>query len=743
MKVNIGYAWRQLLGARRTAAEHEDEDVRARAAKNVAKWEAVIAGMQAGTIDIGSRTPTKAPAWVTLDVVTGGFATGAYAAGGPLQPHEVALCDRLGVRPSRAAANIHHVDAPEASELLASGRYRIEVPEEGALLVAAWLRERGEIEKAAQLVEHLAPWFETLRFFPAPSATPIELRETVRLQDVGTAVEALDTGRRQARLDTQRAAELVWKPLRERAIALWIETVEGEVPRVVDGRVTGGAVARRFPEGWRAWVHALVADCRQETAAKTRRAYDVIHIVELLARLATHPNALDAHALAAVRNEVAWFVTAHGVPGTGAFTARREMERAAVAGPLHADLRRVLVDRLRRAGGISDLEGVAAPVTREEAGRFAVPAGSAIPAYMIDKAARCWDAPLEALLARRVIGSAEVLARVLPQLTAHVRAETLPDDAGRRLYAAMYMAFRRRRSLLLLDYAHQVRFHELPWVAAMETRTSANAARARHTLARAAAAALRAFPYTITPNKLVTELGALASAAGVELPLVEELAADIFMGSFTPKFAAAATISGDLLAGTLYQRYYGIAPQQFAALAAANGKRADDFAALCRARAGTTSQSSSVASNGKIIEQAQILTTHNLGVLFARLALRDTFAPDLRPAAEHCFRWIVRQLRMLAPSYHCELTRLKNTAYAWRQLIFFLSFTHDAATFPPWARAQLARLPSAALRARFEPALRGLELAIAGIPSTSRAFAASGGRVFTGWATERHWLAAR
>ena len=41
--------------------------------------------MQAGTIDVGSRTPTRAPAWVTLDVVTGGFATGGYSAGGPLR----------------------------------------------------------------------------------------------------------------------------------------------------------------------------------------------------------------------------------------------------------------------------------------------------------------------------------------------------------------------------------------------------------------------------------------------------------------------------------------------------------------------------------------------------------------------------------------------------------------------------------------------------------------------------------
>jgi hypothetical protein len=75
MKVNIGYAWGQLLRAQQSAAEAAEGKARARAEERVAKWKSVIAGMQAGTIDVGSRTPTKAPAWVTLDVVTGGFAT--------------------------------------------------------------------------------------------------------------------------------------------------------------------------------------------------------------------------------------------------------------------------------------------------------------------------------------------------------------------------------------------------------------------------------------------------------------------------------------------------------------------------------------------------------------------------------------------------------------------------------------------------------------------------------------------
>ena len=111
MNVNIGYAWGQLMRARQTAAEHGDADVRARAKETVAKWESVIAGMQAGTIKVGSRTPTKAPAWVTLQVVTGGFATGGYSAGGPLRDHERALAAAQVV--GRAYAGKYLVGKPD------------------------------------------------------------------------------------------------------------------------------------------------------------------------------------------------------------------------------------------------------------------------------------------------------------------------------------------------------------------------------------------------------------------------------------------------------------------------------------------------------------------------------------------------------------------------------------------------------------------------------------------------------
>ncbi|HEX3760501.1 MAG TPA: hypothetical protein VHW23_17415 [Kofleriaceae bacterium] len=746
MDVNIEYAWAQLMRARHTAAEHSDPEVRARAAESVAKWDSVLAGMAGGAIRVGSRTPTSAPAWVTLEVATGGFATGRHSAGGALHDDERALAARLGVAPSRLALNLHYLTSDDAAGLLASARYRIGVPEHGALLVVAWLRARGELDRAEQLVRVLAPWFETLAFYPLPADRPRDDRPTVQLQSLGTTVTALDIESRQHRFETMRAALRVWKPLREQAIARFAETVDGELPRLVGGAVTGGWPGTRFPAGWHVRVAELVVGRVSAGEPDTKRASEAAQLIADLSLCARDPASLSRARYQAIRRTIARHVTAHGMPGTPEHAARRAADARAVAGPLHIDLRRVLVARLRALpgdGGVDPADAMSA-VRADEAVRFGVPEGSAMPAYLEPKIARSWDAPLEALVEHGVIGSGEVLATVLPQVTAQVRAEAIDDAAARTLYAALYTAFRRRRGLLLLHYQHQVRFQELPWVAALETARASSpeaVVRAGRAAASATCITLRAFPYTIVPNKLVTELEALAGAAERRLPLVEEIAADIFMGSFTGKFVAAARVAARLIAGTPYQRYYAIDVGELARLVIPDRGSSGELGALCERRARSLGDEyRTTAWNGSVIEQAQILTTHNLAVLFDALALRDPLAPDLRRIAERCFQWVVHRLQLRAASRHSMLIQLKNAAYAWRQMIFYLGLAPDVPDFLRWARAQLGRC-TPAFQLRFEPAMRGLELAAAGVDSSDPEFARRGGRVFTGWASGGHWLA--
>ena len=67
------------------------------AAAKAGQWRRVLRGMFDGSLRHGLRTPVAdTPAWVTLEVAHGGFATGRYAASGPLQAHEAEKLASVG-----------------------------------------------------------------------------------------------------------------------------------------------------------------------------------------------------------------------------------------------------------------------------------------------------------------------------------------------------------------------------------------------------------------------------------------------------------------------------------------------------------------------------------------------------------------------------------------------------------------------------------------------------------------------
>jgi hypothetical protein len=147
------------------------------------------------------------------------------------------------------------------------------------------------------------------------------------------------------------------------------------------------------------------------------------------------------------------------------------------------------------------------------------------------------------------------------------------------------------------------------------------------------------------------------------------------------------------------------------------------------------------ATNGMIIEQQQILTAQNLAVLFAALDLADALRERLDDLARHCFQWICERQQVKADRLHTRLIQLKNTAYAWRQMIFFLALLPppSVAAFLDWAEDHLTQQPEP-FRNRFRPALTGLALAAAGHALDSEAAQQTGARRFLGWSKTRHWL---
>ncbi|MEV7617415.1 hypothetical protein [Streptomyces sp. NPDC089799] len=789
--VSASYAAGQLARALRTSESHADQATRDRAHGRMQKWRAVLAGMADGSLTIGSRTPVAGlPAWVTPEVVRGGFATGTPAAGGPLAPHEAEAARRAGVPADRAALFAHALTEQGLAELwrlLDTGRYEVSLPEEAALLTVAWLVRADDFDTAAALVTELQPFADRLRFLPRPTDRPAPDASAVHRRSVGEVSDALRARGPKAAIETQREALAVWRPFDDELLGFWLEHGDGTgdgtgVDAGAAGQVSAGrSEAARPSEAVRPSAPARPAGPRAGADARVRAGallerYRVLADTHTRCRKHRDPKSNAGIMLRALeetaagrplaprlagllRQAVTSMVAKRGLPGSDRHARLRAVQARQAALPAHHEIAAVVVDRLGeldQRAGTPDVDGPLAPVTEAEAAGTGLPAGTAVPARLRQVVRTSLSAPPEELVARGLVPSAEVLAELVPQLVANATAQRHADPALRTLAAATYRAFRNRRSLLLLNLAHQVRVDELPWVRAVAGHGSDDGTEAR---ARAAAeAALRrlgglavgAFPGTLLPNPLVREMSHLARRADLSAPFTEELAADIFMGTFSPKFLNAARIAADLLEDSLYARYYGIdcaAVRNMAVVHAADGigrthqaRSAPAFDRLCGERAGSGSARSwSPAANGTVIEQAQILTTHNLAVLVRRADI----APEAgwEALAEQAFSAVCRLVARVH-GHPRPLGTIKDAAYAWRQMLFFLSLC------PPGRQTALVqRLAAEAAgqpwqtAARLAPAIAGLRLVAAGGTFDADGTGLGGlARRFQGWTTTGHWM---
>lgn len=769
LHASSGYALGQLAKALLTPEEHRHPQTRRQPEAHLEQWLHVLQGTIDGTLDHGSRAPVSGvPAWATLEVVTGGFATGELLAGGPLLEHERKLLRQIGCpEENRRALNGYFLTEDGVAYLRAalnSGRYEIQLPEEGALLVVAWLLEYDHAALARELLNEVGPFFDRLRFYPIPASQPRRLGGRVYLQDAGRTVEDLQQIQPNPRMLAQKEAIEVWTPLYDETIRLFLETVEGEPPTAIydagnsPPTIHGGWPCRLFPNGWNERVkrvlneYEVLRDKHQLCGKPERKGENFPQLRQYLRKCIEQKDSLTERDFARIRTLLARALYRRGVPDSPRWQEVRAKQVPQVSAPMHHTLSQVVIARLSncapRQGG-EDLDAMTCPVSSEEATRFEAAVASEIPTSIRRKVQRCGIDTVDALIENGVIPSSETLAQVLPQLTSELQAAGIIDPSLRQLYATIYQAFRRRRSLLLLNLESQVKLEELPWVAAIDRFRRDDLSTqelARETLKEVVALAILSFPQAIIPNKLLQEFRALVKRAKLNLPLVDELAADIFMGQFTPNFVRAAKTAARLLDGTLYATYYQIDSDAVENLPESRTKtrgswfrkQSDDpLLQLCSSRAGVTFGNWNVAINGMILEQQQILTTQNLAVLFVGLDLIDELQPHLLNVARRCFTWVVHRLQVRPRNWHAGLITLKNTAYAWRQTIFYLALLprHDIQQFAEWAEEHLAS-QSLEFRARFRPALRGLRLAMAGMSPED----APDARRFLGWTKQRHWL---
>ena len=775
LPIGSGYPAAQLARALTHAAAHDD----AQAQERVRRWTDALLGMLGGSIAAGGRQPVAGlPAWVTLEVVTGGFATGRALAAGPLRPHEQQLLGELGLADApdpRLALNRYFLSEAGLARLveaLEACRYEIEVPEESALLVVAWLVQQGQTDEARDLIDVLAPHLGHLRFYPALTDAPRSHGTRVHLEDVATTSRRLKAMRPDRRVLAQREAIEIWTPLYDRLIAAFLDTVVGDAPvaqkdetgawrRGPKGQfiVTGGWPCARRPEGWDERAAELrsafgSARKRHRLCGKASRHGEVLAMLgDSLGRALESPDALTGRDVGRIRLALGRYIAVRGVPAADRVQRLRRRQWEHATAPTHQEIAGYVVAErlasLRQNEGVDDIGPLVADIEPGAVAEGALRSGAGVPASVVRKLQRSVRDSIDGLVKRGIVSSGEVLAQVLPQLTSGLRAAGISDRGLRDLYAANYRAFRRRRSLLLLDLQKQVRIEELPWAASIDRRRAADfsgAEASRQALVETSVIALRAFPRAMLPNKLIRELDTLSCTATLNLPLTEELAADIFMGRFSPKFVDAVRAASPLLRGSLYSRYYRIDfAQVIDALSAGDekaarpGRSADALARLCAERAGVALGTWRPATNGRIIEQQLILTTHNLASLVSVPGVAAVLADHWDDMARRCFEWVLAHLQLPQAGHHVALIRIKNAAYAWRQMVFFLSCTSDRIEpFLAWADERL-HIEAIEFRARFEPALRELQRA-AGFTDPGDDSLGQRSGPFLGWVEGRHWL---
>ncbi len=757
-EVNVGFAFGQLVRALSGVGET--------AGKRVRQWTDVLVGIADGSLRVGSRQPTdKFPAWVTLEVAHGGFATGRPMAGGALLPHERELAVKLGALADdegRSKLNLYYMSEEgwvALGRFMETGHYRVRCPEEGALLAVYWLSQNGHTEKVARVLEEISPFFGQLRFYPSPSEVALPLDAGVHVQTVGETVERLKNRRRSREVLRMHEALLVWAPAYDRLVKLFLELIDGDLPRYrrnSEGTlesgpcgapvIDGGHIPEQVPEEWLRRVAAYLEEyarlrhANQLCTKPDKPKENFFRLRKYARNLIERGGKLVSPERADVRKILASYVTKYGPPDGTQLQDLRRRQRSYVEAPTYDKVGEVLAERL--SGLPSELGDSLAdkrlsPLTAEEKERLRVGDDYQWPEILKSVVLRCYRGPLHELIERGLVGSSESLAELVPTLSANVKCSVISGEPLRRLYTGLYEAFRKRRSLLLLHLESQVKFHELPWVRELEgmQRGASESELAKQVLTEVALLSLKTFPQTITPNRLVKELRALVHLSGEEIPLVDELAADIFMGSFSVNFLNAAHAAARLLRGTLYEAYYEI---DYAGLQRlhVNGETkwdtqvSSEFAKLCELRADLDREGRrSIPRNGAIIEQAQVLTTHNLASLFSALPLAERLGSDgLIQLTQDCFKWTCRRQQRPLMDWRAMLTNAKNCAYAWRQMVFFVSLVpRDAQRrFFEWADDHLSKY-SQRSGARLSQALRGLRNSTDGRPPD--------GTVFYGWVT--------
>jgi hypothetical protein len=125
--------------------------------------------------------------------------------------------------------------------------------------------------------------------------------------------------------------------------------------------------------------------------------------------------------------------------------------------------------------------------------------------------------------------------------------------------------------------------------------------------------------------------------------------------------------------------------------------------------------------------------------LISGLDLRATLQERFGGMAQACFQWICSRNQMKVDDWHAQLILIKNSAYAWRQMVFYLSMLPPAEMDSALDRMEKYFVKqSEDFQLIFRPAFDWLQACAQKTPPITAMHGQ--GRQFLGWSDTRHWL---
>lgn len=680
-----------------------------------------IGGITSGLLKPGSRTPiADTPVWLTPMVLSGGFATGHLAAGGLLTDYETELAHQLGISPTdnpadtRSKLNRIWLSEPFYSQLcdmLDRGTYRVNFPEESVMLVVVALHRSGHNDEAEELINTIAPFMGRVRFFPKPAQRPLPLDRKISMMTVSDALTQLKnrfSPDPEHRSNTRRRIEknaLVfdqWLPLKNRLLKLMLDTVKGEPPYYNEtGELCGGTPLTTMTPKWTEEARRFQADRKRvlkqhpelQHRSTKKRGSERILLRSLEIALANPPenqspsDRVDFLKIQGnLRKLLADIHHKQGVPGTQKYQKIQDAHQLWLTEYKNRTSEgQLLITQLLPFKDNNEISPENLPRDL-----------TLMPAPVKKLFSKLQPRELAELLEQGDIPSSEVLASKLLAIVPIVKSESITDPTLATLFAHVGRAFNKRRSLLLQNFQSQVKMDELPWVKPLQSITPVDKAKelenARNLITDVVLQTFAHFPYTILPNpflKSLTQLiNTLPKYSVRQIDLTHELASDIFEHGFSERYLKSAKEAAELMQGTLYEKYYGLEYDRIGLL-----EHKSSLYNLCHSLSGvpafTNPRSYRPHDNGKIIEWQQIITTHNLATLTNALCLHEYLQGDNGAKLSHKVAdWIVDKCSSYNPEESC-LVRLhehKNIAFAFRQMLFFLSFQTSDVSFSVLAK---------------------------------------------------------